>query len=349
MSRKRLLVIGSGQRVCNAALPVFDRASEQFELVGVVSRTPKRIESEGRSYEVEPLDALTPARLAEVDLIYMVVAKPAVPGLLARLTTMDVSRVDMLIETPVMLFRHFGHLGALRAFRNVWVSEDTKTLPCFSPVHSLENAGELGGLSSVMLEESAYAYHGVAMLKAALSCVRVKGAQQAKRTDGRRDRVFTLAHEAGGVRVGRAIDPRDYARGTMRFEFARGVVADHSIQDQASALMLEPMLAGAELTGFRVGDHRRELDSAECSLMGTRKEGVGLTAWMDGMKRVGFLELMRDIAAGRGAYPLDAAVEDAVVDYHLEKFKRYIATPVTDPSRSLTRLSYRLLTKLAGG
>ena len=48
MSKRRLLIVCSGKRVREAALPVFDRASDQFELAGVFSRTPKRIESEGR-------------------------------------------------------------------------------------------------------------------------------------------------------------------------------------------------------------------------------------------------------------------------------------------------------------
>ena len=40
--------------------------------------------------------------LAGVDLVYMVVAKPAVPGVLARLAQFDLSGTDLLIETPVM-------------------------------------------------------------------------------------------------------------------------------------------------------------------------------------------------------------------------------------------------------
>ncbi len=346
MARRRLLIIGSGKRVTKAALPVFECASEHFELAGIFSRTAKSIESGGCSYDVAALDTLTEQTLREIDLIYMVVAKSAVPKVIAQLTALGVSHLDLLIETPVMLFRHYGHLGLLSSFRQVWVSEDTKPLPCFAPIRSLAASGELGALQSVLLEESAYAYHGVAMLKSALDCKRIKSARQARRADGRRDRTFKLEGADGASRVGRIIDPRNYSRGKLRFEFERGVVADHEVD---GALHLEAKLLNDELTGFRVGDHQREFDNAERSLMGTPGEGLGLTAWMDGMKRVGFLALVRDIAADRGAYSLDDAVEDAVVDYHLEKFKRYHATPLTDPRKPLARLSYRLLTRIAGG
>ena len=80
--------------------------------------------------------------------------------------------------------------------------------------------------------------------------------------------------------------------------------------------------------------------------MGSPSAGLGVTAWMDGMKRVGFLELLSSIASGRGAYPLMSAVEDSVVDYHLEKLGRYLSTPLTRPDASFSRLGFSVLTWL---
>jgi hypothetical protein len=66
---------------------------------------------------------------------------------------------------------------------------------------------------------------------------------------------------------------------------------------------------------------------------------------MEAMKRVGFLRLLRRIARGEGAYPIDSALEDMVVDYWLEKFGRYRATPLTRPDAPLGRALLRLLTR----
>ena len=68
---------------------------------------------------------------------------------------------------------------------------------------------------------------------------------------------------------------------------------------------------------------------------------------MDGMKRVGFLRLLQDVDEGRGAYPLERAVEDTVVDYHLEKFGRYVTSPLTSPHFASWRLVMRWLTRYA--
>ncbi|MEO2094476.1 MAG: Gfo/Idh/MocA family oxidoreductase [bacterium] len=347
MAKRRVLIVGSGERVRKAALPVFARASEHFELAGVVSRQEKRIESEGREFQVTALANLDTAALDDIDLVYMVVAKQAVPAVLARLAETPLSGASLLIETPVMLFRHMGHLDRLEKFADVWVSEDTSCLPCFAPIAMLQAAGTLGELRSVRLEESGYAYHGLAMAKAVLGCEGIVRARQRSLAGGRRERRLSLAHPSGTECEAVIIDPRDYSRGKMRFEFEGGVVSDHPQGESEAVLALEVQLEGDRPVAFRAGDASFELDAEERDLMGVRGDGTGLTAWMDGMKRVGFLALLRQIAAGRGAYPLMDAVEDAVVDYHLEKLGRYWRTPLSDPRRRLARLSYKLVTTIA--
>lgn len=333
----RILVIGSGERVRKAALPVFERAPG-FELAGVVSRTPKTIESDGRSYNVLGLETLTPERLTEIDLIYMVVKKPAVPAVLRTLAATDLSRLDLLIETPVMLVRHLGHRKLLELFRNVWVSEDCQTLPCFDAVQSLVEAGAIGELRSARFDRSGYAYHGMAMVKATLGPGSIRRARQVRFAGGLRERTVHLTNG----RHATIIDPRDYSLGTMIFEGTKGSIADG---EMTSHHRLEALLDQDRCIGFRAGACRRELTAPELELIGSPAAGPGVTAWMDGMKRVGFLALMARIRAGQGAYPLSSAIEDSVVDYYLEKIGRYLATPFTRPDAALPRLAFSLLTK----
>ena len=336
----RVLLIGSGKRVVEAALPVFRRA-EGYTIDGVVSRTPKTIRSEGVDVEVRGLDTLTRARLSEVDLVYMVVAKPAVPGALRRLAEVGADRLDLLIETPVLLVRHLGHRRLVEAFRNAWVSEDCATLPAFDAAREHFASGAAGPLERVTFDRSAYAYHGVAMAKAALGGGPVRGARQRALPGGLRERTVKVADG----RVATLIDPRDYAAGTMTFHGATGALSDRPAD---GAARLEAVVAGGRCVAFRAGDARRELTPAEVELMGAPKEGVGVTAWMDGMKRVGFLALAERVRRGLGAYPLRDAIEDSVVDYHLEKLGRYVPTPLTRPDAPLARLAFSVLTRLAG-
>ena len=67
MGSRRILIIGSGKRVCEAALPVIARTDGEFELDGIVSRTPKSIEADGRTHPVLGLETLTQERLAGID------------------------------------------------------------------------------------------------------------------------------------------------------------------------------------------------------------------------------------------------------------------------------------------
>jgi hypothetical protein len=132
----------------------------------------------------------------------------------------------------------------------------------------------------------------------------------------------------------------------MTFEGERGRISDTE-PAAAGVHRLEARVESGRCRGFAIGDVRRELSPAEIELMGMRGQGPGVTAWMDGLKRVGFLALLRNIAAGDGAYPLDDAIEDSVVDYFLERLGRYRATPFTYPNAGPARLAFSLLTRLA--
>jgi len=68
---KRVLIVGSGKRVKESALPAFLRARDRFRIAGVFSRTARRITAAGEpaeSFEVAPLEQLDAATLAGADL-----------------------------------------------------------------------------------------------------------------------------------------------------------------------------------------------------------------------------------------------------------------------------------------
>lgn len=325
---RRLWIAGSGGRVRDTALPVL-AASEAWELAGIASRRAKRIEGAGRVHEVVAFDTLDRERLADADLIYLCVAKPAVPGVLARLGPLVPERCELLIETPVLLVKHLGRLGLLRAFRRTWVSEDCSTLPLWDALR-----GER--FHRAHFDRSAYAYHGIAMARTVLGADRVASARA---TDEGR----TVRFRGGGVLTTR--EPRDYARGRLLLEGAGAPVADHD-PGRAHRRLAALEEEGA-LHGFRLDDDAHRLSVAERSVVGAPAQGEGVFRWMDGMKRVGFLRLLEALAADLPAYALDDALEDAVVDWWLQRFRRYRATPFTDPRRAPARLGFRALTAAA--
>lgn len=351
MTKQQVLVLGSGKRVQQAVLPALARAADRYELLGVLARTAKSIEAGGIHYAVEPLESLSASTLAAADLIICCVAKRAVPDVLKRLGRADLSSTDLLIDTPVLLFKHLGHLARLEAFRNVWVAEDCTTLPAFDAVRAFLDSGAIGALREIVWLRSAYAYHGIAMARPFFGSAPVSRAARTRWQGPYAERVLHF-RGAGSLRV---IEPRDYATGSWLFLGERGQLADYPAKDHH---LLEPVLEDGRAVGFAVGDIATRMSDEELSLLGepsppashpeAHSTGHGVARWMEGMKRIGLLRLLRRIDANQGAYPLELAIDDTVADYHLEKFGRYVANPLTTPRYASARIALRALTRLAG-
>jgi len=342
MSVRQVVIIGAGQRVRETALPAIAVASD-FEVRSLVARSDRTLEHAGEQLPVRALDGLQQSDLDGIDLVYMVVSKDAVPNVLTKLARFDVRGIDLLIETPVVRFRHFRHAKLARAFRNAWVSEDCAELAWFDTVHAALDEGLIGELRAVLFQQSAYAYHGVAMAKTLLGRERVARAKRRALGDGRQQRELRFA---GGLQAA-MIEPRDYDVGHVTVVGSKGTIADF-VQTAADSHRLEPVIEGGALRGFRIGDVETWLDDEELALAGDCSSSTRVCAHMDALKRVGYLRLLRRIADGRGAYPLVAGLDDMVVDYWLEKLGRWIDTPLTSVRSPLARFGLAALSRLGG-
>ncbi|MCP3920264.1 MAG: hypothetical protein GY711_32460 [bacterium] len=332
----RVAVLGSGKRVQQAVLPALFSQRESWELAGVWARTEKRISVGGEEVAVAPIETLD---LAGIDLVIMTVAKPAVPAVLALLGELGAKDVDLLIDTPVLVYKLMGHLERLAPFRNVWVAEDTTRLPAFDAAAEAIESAAIGQLQRVVFEHAAWAYHGVAMGRRFFPGPVLSGRRKGTRR--------TLRYEGGGEVV--IHDPRDYSRGRVRFEGADGVLTDGEDPD---ALRFGPVLDGAGCTGFHAGTIVQQLSPTERELMGPAYEDavapLGVMAFMEGMKRIGLARMLADIQRGHGVYALRDAIDDTVVDYHLDRFRRYRRNRFTHPEFGMGRRLTRVLTRIAG-
>jgi len=319
---KRILVVGAGGRVTDAVLPALARAGGRFELGGVFARRAREVDARGVLHRVRPLDSLTAAEVAGASVVYVVVAKPAVGAVLAQLGRFDVAHIDLVLETPVVLFKHLHHVRRVRPFRGVSVAEDISALPWLDLVRTLTaHDGALGPPQRVELDRSGYAYHGVALAKALLGDDHVRsGARRRRPGQELRSLRFAGGGEASWT------SPRDYSVGAVALHCARGVVSDRA---GAGRVQLEAVLSGGRQVGVRAGDLTLDFDDDEAALCTEAAAGASLTARMQDMKRIGLLRLFRRIHEGRGAYPLASGLDDMLVDYHLEKLGRYVANPVT--------------------
>lgn len=326
MSRRRVMIVGVGKRVREVALPAFARIADRFEVADLRARTAR--EASDGLQAVRAFDALTAEELAAVDLVYVAVGKPAVPAVLGRLARFDRSAVELLIETPVLVVKQFRHAPLLTGWRRTTVAEDCAWLPWIDVVRAAE-ATWLGPVREVRFAHSAWKYHGLAMLKTLLGDDRIRTAKRIGPIDGGRRE---LRFAAGGVGV--VLEPRDYATGSFTVTGDGGTLSDAPSDD---AVRLQMTFDGAVVRGFAAGDARTTLDDDEAALQEPRPTDAGVTARMEDWKRIGFLRLLRAIAAGDGAYPLGQGVDDMLVDDLLDRIGRASSFGVSVVKR-LTRL-----------
>lgn len=341
MTARRVWIVGAGKRVRETALPALLTLPESFEVAGLLARTSREVEVAGRRFPVRPLGDLRPQDLAHGDLVYVAVGKDAVPAVLGHLSRFDRAHLELLIDTPVLRFKHLRHRSLLEGWERAGVAEDTIHLPWYETAR--EAAGEI---ASVVFDRAAYAYHGLAQAKALCGARRLTRARRVGR-DGRRARRELELASAGSGSIVRAtvLEPRDYSLGRVVVVGTRGLVSDR-LEIAEQGMHLAPILEGGRCVGFRAGDAATRLSPEEIDLARSDPPGASVTARMESMKRIGFRRILVGVAAGRGAYALEEGLDDMAVDWFLERFGRWRATPLLDVRSGLGRALWSAIGRL---
>jgi len=340
-AKLRVAVIGVGKRVREAVLPALRAIEDHFEVVGLYARSGRSFDAAGRLWGVAPLAELT--NLQAVDLVYLAVGKEAVPPVLKHLAGLGASDTELLIDTPVVRFRHFRHLKLLTGFSRVGVPEDCAFLPWIAPVQECLASGVLGVLDELVLWKSGYAYHALATAKTILLAEEIQRARRIPTSNGMHERSLVMDNEARAT----IVEPRDYGSGWIQVIGSKGTLCDQP-RETSSSLHMEVTVQGGLCRSIRVGDFVTHLDDAEASLTGGDPANASVIARQEAMKRVGLLRVLRGVRDGELGYGLECGVEDMVVDYWLERLGRYRATPLTRPAAPLARAIFSTLSRLGG-
>lgn len=345
---RRLWIVGVGKRVRETALPALVSLPEAFEVAGILARSERELDAAGRKWRVRALATLDERELADGDVVYVAVGKDAVPDVLRALARFDRSRLELLIDTPVLRFKHLRHAPMLEGWRRASVAEDTAFLPWYEPVRAA-----LGPITSAVFDRSAYAYHGHAQARALLGAARIVRARRWRTGPGAFYRSFELDD---GRTVG-SVEPRDYAAGRVIVHGTSAALADRWDPDDELGrspvspagrrkLELAPLVEHELCVGFRAGDVAMRLDPQEAELTRGDPEGASITARMESMKRIGFRRLLQDVAAGKGAYPIEQGLDDTTIDWFLERFGTWRAGGAFDVRRPLPRALWSVLGRL---
>ncbi|MBL8769099.1 MAG: hypothetical protein JNL94_17135 [Planctomycetes bacterium] len=342
MSARGVWIIGAGKRVVETAYPAFQRATRECSVLGVFARHARDLAIGGSTVRVEDAAQMTASRLRDVDLVYVAVGKAALPVVLGALAKFDMSRVDLLIDTPVLLPKQFRHASRFAGFRRAFVAEDCIELPWYDTIARARDAGLLGALREARFERSAYRYHAFAMVKSVFGADRIA---HASRTRKGGDEIRTL--DLGGGRSAVVVEPRDYSIGSFALRGDNATVTDGDASGDALRIVTSAAKDG-RVDGFRIGDVATELDDDERSLL-IMPRAPRVTGNMEDWKRVGFLRLLRRIHAGSGAYPIEQGLDDSFLDFRLDKFGSARAGDWHDWRSTLGRTLWSVLSRASRG
>jgi hypothetical protein len=220
VGRRRVLIIGSGRRIRNNFLPAFAQRRDQFEIVGLWSRTREHAERAASPWGVPVVDSPA-AVLDAVDTVVVSVSTTAVRAVLGELAE-RAAQLSVVLDTPV--FGQAAHLPAmatLRTFARVVVAEDYMNYPQWTLARRAVADGLIGEVRSVELAHSGYRYHGLALIRSLAAFDHVTVASR-RRVGADVRFEFRLRR---GLR-GRITEPYDQARGTTTIIGEKGVITD---------------------------------------------------------------------------------------------------------------------------
>ena len=336
MSEKRLLIIGSGKRVCDAALPAL-QPLQNVKIHKIFGRKEKTIQSQSNEFAVTSINDLGEADIKQTDIIYIAVKQPGVAEVLSRLSRYNLSRVDLLIETPVIPFHELKHIDLFTRFKNVWVAEDCTRLPCFDLISP-------GEAKEVHFDRSGYKYHAVALSKMLLGCGEIN---RAERTTAKGGTVLdTLFFSNGSKATIRS--PRDYDNGNFSIKTNDRLLSDSTARGDNEET-LKPMLEGDVCKGFVLGERKILLTEEEICVLGRWGQSATITSKMHDLKRVGLYRMFKDIIEEKGSYELNDALDDMAVSYYLDNIGFYKKNSVLNYSSKGGRFLTKVYSKFNRG
>ena len=350
MSVLRVGVVGAGRRVLDMYAPVLGELRDDFEVVGVTSRTAAAARRAAEVLRVRPhRDIQALVRDARPEILVVAVYAPANGAVaLAAIET----GCAVLLETPVAQelvdARRVTGVAA-RARAPVGVAEQKPFLPWEYFKRQLIEAGALGQVIVTENDYRSYDYHAIAQLRRYLSPDAVPRRAQATRATFALDS-YARAGEGGATTAGPRVEQWEIGTVTMddgsllihRYTSASKVAPFRTFQSlriygtRGSAVNDEIVVLDAQQRSVRLrveetGAARSGL--APASIAVTLPDGE-VVAWENPFAGRGFTDdqvavalhliALRDAVAGRGA-PLYTS-HDALRDIEaLDAFRRSAA------------------------
>jgi hypothetical protein len=330
LRRKRVLIVGAGFRAGNNFLPSFALRPDAFEVVGLIGRSTVRSKPLGERWNVPVYETIAAVDPASVDIVAVTVPTTQNRAVLEAILRWN-PEVLLAIDTPIAwkLGEYRDILPLIRRFRAVVVAEDFMNFPQFELARRAAAEGLLGNVRSVMLFNTGYAYHGLALLRSFANLAPVTGTQRLRL--GSYSSVVGFRF-AGGMR-GYIVGPyRQAVTGGIVVEGERGVITQAAEDAEFASIgkrmlyRLAPFPGDGPIAGFALENSNYALATPEIPEMAKMPfedqtplnvcKNVGLTRIFHALvepdelnRRYGYTNALYDSFASRlalrGLFPLD--------------------------------------------
>ncbi len=310
--KKNIIIVGIGKRTRDDMLPAI-LASGLFNIVGIYARSSRKIDFNGVEYQVNKLEDLDNQTLKKSDWLYLSVPISSSGSVLKQLNTMSISQINLLIDTPVFPIKYFGLNKYLNKFKKVCVSEDIIYLPWIKPLNN-----KIGGkFTKIVFDQSVYAYHGIALVKALINEDTFKSVGM--KSDG--DKIIIEIESKNGVLV-TIVDPRDYSRGSMTFYGPGGEISDGRF---SKGMTMKPIIENNLCTGLDISGEVVSFSHAESEVVGNVPTDSTLTSMTLKLKRIGMIKMLNEIVVdGNEGWTAKKAISDIRLYELVTHFGKYI-------------------------
>lgn len=301
-NRKKILIIGSGNRVQNTILPAMFHLRKKYQLVGICSRSEKILVLPN-GVPIQTIIDLSVIEFRSVELIIVAITTKNIPEVLEKLSKHQIGHVILFLDTPVFHLRHLWAMKYLSLFKNVFISEDYISLPNYTVVKDIIRAGKIGQLRHIYLFHSGYRHHALAILKGLTSSTYISHISSKRINDEVLENTIVLAH---GIKA-TVFEPRDYGVGRFLIVGEAGCISDYSLNAK-DTININYIFKNGNYFGLEVcKDQKREYILKSC-LKPRIMSRVADQSLMNCLKIEGLIRLYKNI------FEKDSTFEYSVVD-----------------------------------
>lgn len=219
--RLKVGIIGAGKRVRQTILPAILALADRAEVVGIHSRTPRKIKLPDGSERLS-IAGQDDLSLGDIDVLIVAVGTNSIlPVLRGLQTKRNKAGVALVMDTPPLNISHYWRLNLFKGFKRVEVGEDWTRLSPIIAAKEIIGLGKIGELRSIVLDRMGYRYHGMATVKTLASVKSVIWVRRCARGGGTFETTVKLRKNL----VATMVEPRNYDKGRILISGTSGTIS----------------------------------------------------------------------------------------------------------------------------